>query len=100
MASNVAISMSASGQVIAAPGDGKRIKVLGYVVVATTAVTVRFDSGTTPLTGAMPFGANGGAAPAVDGVGWFECAENEALNITLGSGVAIGGHVRYTVEGV
>ena len=93
------ITASASGvTTIVAAVASKKIRILGAVIVCTTAVTVKFQSHTTTATatGAFPFGANGGAAIPFSPVGWFETVAGEALDINLGSAVAVGGQLIYT----
>lgn len=97
----VPINVSASGQspLIAAAGVGLKIKVVSYVVVAAGAVTVKFQSGNTDLTGPMSFAANGGCSVlGKPSAHLFETAVNAALNINLGSAVNVSGHLAYFVE--
>ena len=70
---------------------------LSYTLVCTTAVTAKFQSGAggTDLTGAMPFGANGGVSAPFNPLGHFETASNTLLNLSLGSAVAVAGHICY-----
>ena len=92
-----AASSSGNNSVISAV-TSKQIRVLSYVVVATSAVTLKFCSGTsgpTDLTGAMPLGANGGVSAAFSPAGWFETASGAALSVTLGGAVAVAGHITY-----
>lgn len=93
-----AISAASSGNnTIVAAVTGKKIRVLTYTVIATSAVTVQWRSSTagTNLTGAMPYGANGGATPPFCPVGHFETASGELLNMVLGGAVQVSGHVTY-----
>jgi hypothetical protein len=93
-----AISASSSGNnTIVAAVTGKKIRVLAYTLVCTTAVTAKFKTATggADLTGAMPFGANGGASAPYCPVGHFETVSGDLLNLVLGSAVAVAGHVIY-----
>jgi hypothetical protein len=91
-----AIAASASGDNTAvAAVTGKKIRVLAYTVVAAGAVSAKFQSDTTDLTGALSFAANGGASVAFSPVGHFETASGVALQLNLGSAVAVGGHLVY-----
>lgn len=95
------ISTAASGatQLVAAPGGSLQVKVVSYVIVAASAVSAKFQSATTDLTGAMPLAANGGVVAAGQPSShWFECAANQALNINLSGAVQVSGHVGYFVE--
>lgn len=57
------VSATASGANTLVAADGTRkIKVLSYVLVCDGAVTATFKSGSTALSGAMSFVANGGVA--------------------------------------
>ena len=93
-----AVTASASGAttVIAAVAS-KKLRILGGFLVCTSAVTVKFQSHTTTATatGTMPFGVNGGIAIPFSPVGWFETVAGEALDISLGGAVAVGGEIVY-----
>jgi hypothetical protein len=95
---HVKISTSSSGatQLVAAVA-GKKIVVISYAVIVNAAVNVKFQSGSTDLTGLMYFAANGGATVTVEGLGCFETAAGEALNINLSGAVAVGGHITYVI---
>lgn len=93
-----AISASSSGNnTLIAAVASKKIRVLSYTLVCTTAVTAKLQSGAsgTDLTGAMPFGANGGVSAPFNPLGHFETAVNTLLNLSLGSAVAVAGHICY-----
>lgn len=96
------ISTSASGDTtLVAAQPGRKIRVVSYTVIAAGAVSVKFKSGSTDITGAMALAANGGAAPSGAGLapsgfaGLFETASGEALVINLSAAVAVGGHLTY-----
>lgn len=96
------ITASASGatQLVAAVA-GKRIRVLHYRLMASGAVSVKFQSASTDITGLMPFAANGGisaGAPSIIPAGLifeFQTEPGEALNINLSGAVAVGGYMLY-----
>lgn len=95
-----AINRATSGELVAAV-TGKRIRVLSYLFSVATTTTVRFDSAATPLTGAMTATA-GNAFPSPSpinlpggSVGQMQTEPGEALNVTLGAGVQISGHLVY-----
>lgn len=93
-----AISASSSGNnTLVAAVTAKKIRVLAYTIVTTTAVTVRFQSaaGGTALTGAMPSGATGVLVGNFNPVGHFETVAGELLNLSLGGAVAVAGHLVY-----
>ncbi len=99
---SVAASSSGSNTLLAAPIDGSSIRVLAYVLVATSQVTAKFVSDTSnqvDLTGAMPLGDRGGVAAGWNPGGWFQAGSNKALCLVLGSGVAVAGHFTYQYVG-
>ncbi len=78
--------------VVAAPGAGKRIEVLGYAFTMASG-TATWKSATTALSGAMTGTVlvhPSGSGPAL------VCAANEALNLTTSAAAALG-HVTYRV---
>lgn len=79
---------------------GCKIRVLSYTLVASNAVTVRFESAAsgTALTGQMSLGANGGVVNAFNEGGCFaDCGTNELLNLELGGNISVDGHLSYTL---
>jgi hypothetical protein len=91
-----AISAASAGDNTAvAAVVGKKIRVLSYAMVADNAVTARFQSDTTDLTGAMSFAASGGISATFSPVGHFETAVGVALQLNLGSAVGVRGHLVY-----
>lgn len=92
------ISASSSGaQQAVAAVTSKKIRVLGYSLVAAGAVNVKFQSHVSPtdLTGLMDFAGNGGISVPFSPVGHFETVAGEALDINLSGAVAVGGHLVY-----
>jgi hypothetical protein len=86
-------------QLVAAAGAGLAIKVVSYVIVAASAVTVKFQSGNIDLTGPMSLAANGGCAVlSTPSAHLFQTAVNTALNINIGGTVTVTGHLAYFVE--
>lgn len=85
---------SGANQLVAAE-PGARYRVLSAAVVATTTVSVKFQSGTTDITGTFPLGANGGFVLPFNEHGWFETNVNEALNINLSGAVSTGVQLQY-----
>lgn len=92
------ITASASGatQVVAAVA-GRRIRVVGYTYRVNAAVNVKWQSGSTDLTGLLYNGGAGeGDSPFANEQSWlFQTAVGAALNINLSAAVAVGGHVQY-----
>ena len=83
---------------IVAAVTGKRIKVLGLVMVAAGAVTARFESaaGGTALTGQMSLITGTPIVLPLDlEVGHFETAAGAALNLELSGAVSVDGVLTY-----
>lgn len=86
---------------VVAAVPGKKIVVVNYTVSLSAAGTAKFRTGAvTDLTGAMNFGANGGASPNVSpDSALFETNPGEALNI-ITTGGAGNGHLVYRLSEV
>jgi len=84
---------SGNTQVVGAV-SGKRIRVIAYAVIANATVSIKFQSGTTDITGSMRVVEGGGIAHAYDG-GLFQTAVGQALNINLSANATVGGYVVY-----
>jgi len=84
---------SGNTQVVGAV-SGKRIRVIAFAVVANATVNIKFQSGTTDITGSMRVVEGGGIAHAYDG-GLFQTAVGQALNINLSTNATVGGYVVY-----
>jgi len=87
---------SAGDNTIVAAVTGKKIRVLQYALVVSAATTVIWKSGTTPITGDMPFAANGGISSPFSPSGLFETSAGEALVLNLSAGNPVSGHLVYT----
>lgn len=76
----------------------KKIRVHQVMLVASAAVTVRFESGAggTALTGQMQLGANNGFVLPFSQMGWFETASNTLLNMELSGAFSCDGVLGYT----
>ena len=96
-----AISAASSGNntIVAAQGTSNIILVHQVLLVASGAVTVRFESGAdgAALTGQMALPANGGFVIPFSPVGWFKTAANTLLNLELSGATQVSGVVGYTV---
>lgn len=94
----VAVSSANTNEIVAAQ-PGRKIQMLGYVLMAASAVNVKWQSASTDKTGLLYPAANGGAvAPIAPGHHfWFETAAGEALNLHLSGAVAVGGHVKVRI---
>lgn len=87
---------SGDNTLIAAVAD-KKIRILSGMLVASSAVTVRFESGAsgTALTGQMQLASNGGFQIPFCPVGNFETAVNTLLNLELSAAVSVDGWLIY-----
>ncbi len=97
--------VNAAGVVtLVAAVSGKKIHVLGYVLNAASAVTIKLQSkpsGTAvELTGDTGFSlpATSTIASGYNPYGWFSTASGSALQMTLGGTSAISGHLVYCLE--
>lgn len=92
-------SADASIEAIAAPGDGKRINVLGLSISASAAGTVTLLSAATEK-GRNTFKAADPAwvLPSTPDC-WVICGENEAFNLGNASTLTLAGVVTYMVVG-
>jgi hypothetical protein len=89
------ISLAATGTLVPAV-TGKKIRVISYVIVAASAVSVNFENGTTNISGVMDLAANSG----IDYVGSrdapaFETSSAALLGLTLSGAVQVSGHLTY-----
>lgn len=98
----VKIDAASSGDnTLVAADTNRRIRVTQYTLIASAAVSVKWKSGSTDLSGAMALPANGGisATSPNDGDGrpaaLIETAANEALVLNLSGAVQVSGHLTY-----
>lgn len=91
------ISGASTDNTIVSAVTGKKLRVLEFALVVTSATTVAFESGTggTALTGDMPFAANGGVMASFTPHGHFETAAGALLNMELGGTVQTSGWLSY-----
>jgi hypothetical protein len=89
-----AISVTASGEIVAAI-SGRKVRILSLVLIAAGAVTVKFQSATTDLEGAMSLITGVPVTLPYNPVGWAQTASGEALNIVLGGAVQVSGFLTY-----
>ena len=99
-----AISASSSGDnTVVAAVPNRRIKVLNYVAIAASDVSAKWKSGSTDISGAMAFAANGGVAPVggpntpVGMVPLFQTEQGEALVLNLSGAISVAGHLAYVL---
>lgn len=82
---------------VVAAEAGRRIRVLGMIVVSTTANSIKLQSDTTDITGLFPLAANGGFTLPFNEHGWCETASGEALNINMSAATSTGLQIVYMV---
>lgn len=90
-------SASSGNNTLVAAVTGKRIRVLSLFLVATGAVTVRFESAAdgTALSGQMAIAANGSLVLPYNEAGWLQTVAGELLNLELSGGVQVSGALTY-----
>jgi len=96
---SVDVASSGDNTLVAAQGASNKIRVYSCVLVASAAVTVRFESGAggTALTGQMQLAANSGFVLPFNPLGWFETAGNALLNLELSGAISVDGCLTYSV---
>ena len=99
---SVAIDISSSGDntIIAAQGVGTYLAIDHINFIVTTAVGVKFITGSTDISGIYPFDTK--QAIALDNTmsaekGIVTCGSNEAFIINLDGAVQVSGFVRYRI---
>lgn len=82
---------------VVAAVTGKKIRILSAVLIAASAVAVRFESGAggTAISGVMSLGANGGYTIPFSEAGWGETAAATLLNLELSAAVQVSGMLVY-----
>ena len=81
--------------VIAAPGEGSRVLIVGLALTLDAAGEVTLQSATTDLVSAMELLDSTSLVLPVTELGWFLCGDNEAFRLT--STTAANGTVRYRI---
>lgn len=78
---------------------GKKIRVLGFFLVAGGTVVARFesDTGGTALTGQMTLAVNNVVASGFNPLGLFETVAGELLNLELSLAVSVDGALTYVL---
>lgn len=92
------VNLSATDVVVAAPGAGKRIRLLAYTLISYGTVNVKWQSNVTDLCGALPLVVNSGLSPAFCPFGLMRCAVNEPLKLNLSGSIQVTGHITYVIE--
>ena len=82
---------------LAAPSATARIRVTALTMVASGAVSVKFQSNATDISATQAFAANGGIVLSYNEHGWFETLPGQTLNINLSAAVGVGVNFQYIV---
>ena len=90
------VATSGDNTLVAAVAS-RKIRVLSLWMVASAAVTVRFESGAagTALSGQAQLAANGGFVLPYNPLGWFESASGVLLNLELSGAISVDGGLTY-----
>lgn len=88
------VDRATSGELIALVA-GAPLRVYALTLSVATTTTVKFQSGSTDLTGAMTLNAGVPLVLPFNRMGWLETASGEALNVALGAGVQVSGTITY-----
>lgn len=92
----VDISASSGSPVVVDAIPGHSIKLINYTLLTPIAQSVKWQSNTTDLSGAMSLDANGGIAQdSKDGL--LETSQGEALRLMPSSSGVVSGHIAYMV---
>lgn len=96
---HASITQGAAGTTtVVAAVAGKRIVVVNYTISMSAAGTAKWKSAANDITGAMNFGANGGASPNTDpDSALFQTNVGERLDLVT-TGGAGNGHLTYREE--
>ena len=95
---DITITAASGDQTILSAVSGKKIRVLGYALVTDTASALTWESGgSTAISGAMTFAANGGIAAPPSKWGYIETLDGESLVLNVGTAATVGGHVTYVL---
>ena len=94
---SVAVVSAATTTIALVAGlTGQTVRAYKIFLVASTATTLAFADGTTPLSGGLSILANGSITLGADGTPWFQSSSGNALNITNSAPAQISGTVYYT----
>ena len=94
----LAVDVNSSGDnTLVAAVSGKRILVIGCVLIAAGTVSIRFESGAggTPISGVMDLTTNSGFTAPLGIPGWGRTATNTLLNLELSGAVKVSGMLVY-----
>lgn len=88
---HVAVNQGAAGTTqLAAAVAGKRHKIVGAVLLLSTAGSLKFTDGAGDLTGPMDIGTTGGFVLPTSNLPYLQAATNSALSLVTTVGAARG----------
>ncbi len=94
-AESITVTLTDDGQVLPAPGAGKRYRIFALVISSLLATNVQFQSASTQISNLFYLPATGGAVlPAVE-LAWFRTNPNEALNLEMSTPTSVSVMVIY-----
>jgi hypothetical protein len=91
------INTAATATIVAAQAAGVKIRVVGLVLINTTAQSVTLKSGAagTAITGPLPLAALGQLVLPFNPQGYFETAAATLLELSLSGGTQVGGVLQW-----
>ena len=95
----LAVDVNSSGDnTLIAAVSGKKILVIGCVLIAAGTVSIRFEDGAggTALSGVLNLTTNSGFTAPLSLPGWCKTSANTLLNLELSGAVAVAGWLVYT----
>jgi hypothetical protein len=100
IAQQAAVSITASGTIVAAPSAGYKIAVIQMALVASaalTAVTLQSHTTTGIATGGVTLAANGQLVLPYSPCPWLTCVPGEALDLQITGTGTLAGTINYVV---
>jgi len=92
------VSTTATATSAPAGTVGSIIKVYKLFLVCTATTNLKFQDGSTDLTGAMALAANGAITLDLDGQPWFSCGVGNNFSINNSAATQVSGAVYYTLS--
>lgn len=90
------VNASALGNSLLVAGvAGFKIRVISIVIITTSAVTLKFQSGTVDASCGFPLSNNGGAVLPLNEHGWVDTDLGADLNVNLSVGSTTGVQINY-----
>lgn len=93
----VKVTATTGSPIVVAAIPGKKIRVVDYVIISSSAQGAKWQSNTTDISGNLTMDANGGAG-ATSEEGLFETATGEALRLLPDGAGTVSGHITYWIR--